>query len=193
MADFLTAYKKVLGAEGGWVNDPADSGKETFAGVSRVNNSDWAGWAIIDAIKKSTPRSGYDAAMFANQELMNLVRQRYKARYWDVNRLDEIVSQSIGNELFDTGVNAGYAKAAMMLQEALNLTNKNQSLYPDIVIDGKVGPITINLTNKHPNPKLLYKMLNGLQAEHYIDIMRNNPSQEKFANSWFSRVDFIYT
>ena len=38
--------------EGGYVNNIADKGQETFNGLSRVYNPDWEGWAKVDEAKK---------------------------------------------------------------------------------------------------------------------------------------------
>ena len=52
MAIFNLAYKKLEVAEGGYVNDPDDKGGETYKGISRKANPNWAGWISIDQIKK---------------------------------------------------------------------------------------------------------------------------------------------
>ena len=49
MADFLTAYAPLARYEGGWCNDPADRGGETYAGIARNFFPAWPGWALIDA------------------------------------------------------------------------------------------------------------------------------------------------
>ncbi|MBN8826122.1 MULTISPECIES: glycosyl hydrolase 108 family protein [unclassified Spirosoma] len=188
MAAFNTAYNLTLKTEAGYVNDPDDNGGETFGGISRVTNSDWSGWVLIDQIKKIAKPADYDNVMFANAELMRLVRSAYKARYWDVNRLDFIVNQAIANELFDTSVNMGIKVGAQFLQRALNVLNQNQQLYADIDIDGVVGPQTVMLTNSHPYPALIIKVLNILQGYRYIDIAEKAPVQEKYMRGWLSRV-----
>ena len=47
MANFNQAFKKVMSAEGGYVNDPDDPGGETYKGVARKMNPRWSGWAIV--------------------------------------------------------------------------------------------------------------------------------------------------
>ncbi|WP_080056458.1 glycoside hydrolase family 108 protein [Spirosoma aerolatum] len=188
MANFDIGYNITLNVEAGYANDPDDMGGETFGGISRNANSDWAGWTIIDQIKKTTARKNFDSVMFANKKLMVLVRSRYKANYWDVLRLDALNNQNIANELFDTGVNMGITVAAQFLQRALNVLNQNQQLYPDLPVDGIVGSQTVTLTNQHPNPVLLLKVLNILQGYRYIDIAEKAPVQEKYMRGWLSRV-----
>ena len=53
MADFHKALKRTAKYEGGYVNDPADAGGETYKGISRRANPKWDGWQLIDAHKKT--------------------------------------------------------------------------------------------------------------------------------------------
>ncbi|GAB3783244.1 putative peptidoglycan-binding domain-containing protein [Spirosoma horti] len=189
MANFEIGYPITSGHEGGYANNKLDTGGETYAGISRVWNPDWPGWKIVDAAKKQTSDvDQIDAILARNEDLQADIAKFYKQNYWDVNRLDALTNQAIANKLYDVGVNMGVGRASRMLQEALNLTNNNGRSYPDMVIDGIVGPKTVTYTNSHPRPGLLLGVLKALQGERYLNIMRNNPPQEAFAASWFSRV-----
>lgn len=190
MAGFEAAYAATMRIEGGYANNPADKGGETYKGISRKNFPQWEGWKIVDLAKRTAPNS-IDKVLAADKDLQLLVRKFYKANFWDVNRLDEVTNQVIAEELFDTGVNMGTGKAARFLQESLNLLNRNQKNYKDIAVDGIVGPQTLTLTNNHPDKVALYKMLNLMQGERYLDIMRNAPDQETFAYGWLDRVNFV--
>lgn len=191
MADFNKAYEITLKNEGGYVNDPTDAGGETFKGISRKYHPSWPGWKILDLHKKD---SNFPKNSYKDSNLDVEVKNFYKANYWDINLLDQCLSQNVANELFDTGVNMGTARAAKFLQRALNLLNKNNTIYEDIVEDGKIGIATINALTKCINYKgdeYLYKILNILQGQHYIDYMTKSPTQEKYAYGWLSRVEFI--
>jgi lysozyme family protein len=120
--------------------------------------------------------------------LEKLVRAFYKAEFWNSLNLDGINDQRICNELFDTGVNCGTGVAAMFLQRALNVTNRNQKDYPDLPLTATVGPKTLQAVNNHPRPLQLLKVLNVLQGAKYINICEANKSQEGFMSSWMSRV-----
>jgi lysozyme family protein len=191
MANFEIAYRITMKVEAGYANDPTDTGGETFAGVSRNANPKWTGWPVIDAIKRVTDRKNYDKAMFADADLMGMVRRLYKQNYWDVNRLDEVKDQAIADELFDTGVNCGVGIAAEFLQRALNITNYNQQSYPDLTVDKRIGPRTLDTLNKHQRPEDVFFWLNILQGARYVSIMERAPAQEKFARSWKSRVSIV--
>lgn len=125
MADFKTALNKVLKWEAGYVNDPDDSGGETFAGVSRKNNRTWKGWDIIDKHKVGImlPQglSRLNDRLFKDKELMNFVDNLYKDKYWDPIQLDLITSQRVAEEIFDTAVNMGVGTAVKFAYEACGL------------------------------------------------------------------------
>jgi lysozyme family protein len=112
----------------------------------------------------------------------------YKVKFWDYLKLDQVNNQKIANELFDTSVNMGQGIAALFLQRSLNVSNRNGKDYPDLQLDGAIGPVTINALNNHPRQEQVLKLLNTLQGARYISICEANPSQEIFMTSWLSRV-----
>ena len=61
----------------------------------------------------------------------------------------------------------------------------------DLEEDGFVGAKTIKALAKFlqkDNPDYLLKLLNILQGARYVEIMKNNPTQEKYARGWLNRV-----
>ncbi|MXV16820.1 glycoside hydrolase family 108 protein [Hufsiella ginkgonis] len=189
MADFNKAFQVTIGHEGGYANNPLDTGGETVFGITRRDHPNSSIWHAVDQHKKNHGMPAAVAKINADNFILEGAKAIYYSSYWQINRLNDINDQAIANELFDTGVNQGTGQAARYLQRALNVTNKNQRLYPDLVIDGKIGAYTINALNSHPDKALLYKILNVMQGSRYIEIMEKAPSQEAFAVSWFSRVD----
>lgn len=121
MAQFDEEFDKVILAEGGYVNDPDDAGGETYLGISRKNNPKWVGWEVIDAEKKKGLKN-ITARLKKNTALTNSTKLLYKQNYWDVLELDDIPSQSIAHELFDTCVNCGKATAIRIAQQVLMMT-----------------------------------------------------------------------
>lgn len=186
MANIKPALAITLAHEGYYANDPADTGGETYRGIARKHNPNWSGWAIIDTQRK---KSGFPVNLKdVMTSLETYVERQYKQSYWDVNNLDLVNDQAIANELFDTGVNMGVGVAAKFLQEALNLCNRNQRDYPDLKVDGQIGPATLRTLNGHSRAKAVLKALNVLQGRKYIEICERNPSQEKFFMGWLERV-----
>jgi len=122
-----------------------------------------------------------------------LAKELFRERYWNPVRGDDIPDQHIANKVFDTGVNQGVARSTKYLQEGLNLLNRNGSNYADIEVDGKLGDATLTalkafLKLEDDRPDYLLKVLNLLQASFYMDIMRKDPTQERFARGWLNRV-----
>ena len=193
MADFKIAYGETALREGGYVNDPVDKGGETHLGVARRFHSDWAGWKIIDQIKSEHPRD-FKRRIEDNAELAKLAEQLFRDKYWNPIRGDDIPNQHVANKVFDTGVNQGVARSIRYLQESLNLLNRDGKNYADIEVDGKSGTRTINalkafLNLEQGQPDYLLKALNVMQAAFYLDIMRRDRTQERFARGWLNRVD----
>lgn len=192
MADFEQAFQITLGHEGGYVFDKDDAGGETYRGVARYFHPDWPGWAHIDKIKQqATNRRELDTLLGKNSALQKEICSFYKQFYWDRFRGDLVESQSLAEELFDTGVNMGVHRAVSFLQESLNLLNRNQQTFGDILQDGKFGPGTLAALNAYlaeDRPEYLLKMMNILQGMHYVKYMRKSPVQEKYARGWLKRV-----
>lgn len=120
MARFDEEFDKLILAEGGYVNDPDDNGGETYLGISRKNNSNWDGWKIIDEIKKNGTKN-ITSKLKQNEALTESAKNLYKEKYWDVMELDDIPSQNIAHELFDTCVNCGKTAAIRIAQTVLGV------------------------------------------------------------------------
>lgn len=121
MADFNKEFDKLILAEGGYVNDKNDSGGETYLGISRKHNPKWIGWEIIDEEKKKG-LSNITNRLKKDISLTNSAKLLYKRNYWDVLELDDIPSQDIAHELFETCVNCGKTTAIRIAQRILFMT-----------------------------------------------------------------------
>jgi len=163
--NFLKAFTEIIGIEGGYVNNPDDRGGETKYGISK------RAYPNID-IKNLT---------------LNKAKEIYHRDYWIATKLEQIDCYDIQLELFDTAVNMGVYKAQTILQEALNLLNRNERNFKDLKVDGQIGKITISAYNQ-VDKKILLKVLNGLQFMNYVRIVEKDKSQEVFMNGWMRRV-----
>ena len=119
MATFDDAYKILLKSEGGYVNDSDDSGGETYRGISRRYNLEWEGWTIIDNYKRRYQGKSLAKVLNADEALQVMVKDLYKQKYWDVLELDEVPSQNIAYQMFDTCVNCGFGSAVRFAQASL--------------------------------------------------------------------------
>lgn len=181
MANFINAFQITMGNEGGYANNPNDSGGETYAGVARNYWPKWSGWPIVDSIVAQKP-ANLNTALKANASLQTAVQSFYKANFWDVLSLDSLNSQQTANQLFDTGVNMGTGIAGRFLQQAINAVIPGK-----VTVDGVVGPLTIAAANAE-NTQALYNQIIGLRKQRYLNIIAANPSQAQFERSWMSRL-----
>lgn len=197
MANFETAYKLLSASEGGYSNNPNDTGGETYRGVARNYFPAWSGWTYIDRTKTEGLHGAPHLETLLpdqNARLNQSVRDFYKQNFWNRFRGDDIPDsfQIIAAELLDVSVNCGVHTAVSFLQQALNVLNQNGKFYPDVEIDGVLGNETLGILRvsrqEENDARLLHKVMNILQGYRYIQIMQKNPSQETFARGWLSRV-----
>lgn len=175
MAKFDIAYGITGHNEGGYANNPADHGGETYAGISRVFWPNWGGWAIIDKAKKISKKAD-DINKYAKTTGIEIFKRSfYKQNFWDVNKLDLINDQQIANNIYDFGVNSGVSKAAKILQEALGVN-----------VDGIIGSITISKANQF-DAKNLYDRYNRYRSDFYHKLAQN-PDQLQFLKGWIGRI-----
>lgn len=175
MANFEIAYQKTCGHEGGLVNHPSDPGGLTYKGVTKRDHPNWDGWQyIVNGI-------------ITNPAALEIAhRKLFKELYWNTFNGDTVKNQPIANEIFDNGINMGTGIAEIFLQKALNVTNKNQTIYGNLKVDGVVGPKTITILNSHPNPDLVLKVMNVLQGARYVNLCEANEKLEDFITGWIN-------
>lgn len=189
MADFDAAYSRTAAIEGGYVHHPRDRGGETYRGISRRRHPHWSGWRAVDAAK---PEADFPAVLERSRRLARAVKHFYRVNYWDRFRGDQIPDQSVADELFDTAVNMGVATAVRFLQRSLNLLNRDEKNYTDIVVDGVCGEQTLTtlatLLALDRKPGNLLCLMNVLQGARYVDLVRRHPDQEEFIRGWLKRL-----
>ncbi|MEE9446756.1 MAG: glycosyl hydrolase 108 family protein [Arenicellales bacterium] len=189
MADFSPAIVKVLRHEGGYSDHPEDKGGETYKGISRVHNPSWPGWVIIDNEKQT---DGFKQRLDHLEGLQAQVNVLYRQQYWDPLNADKFKSQSIAEEVFDTGVNMHWRTAARFLQSSINLLNRNEELHKDLVVDGMLGKKSLkalsDIISDDDSDAYIMLLLNLFQGMRYINILSANPAQEKFTRGWINRT-----
>lgn len=199
MADFLTAYAPLARYEGGWCNDPADRGGETYAGIARNFFPAWTGWAVIDAAR-AHPSFRQGAAAFSRHlaalpALTDAVRDWYRREWWDRLGLGSL-PQALADEIFEQSVNLGKGGAGRLLQRVINAFNwdkaRKQPLFPDLAVDGAIGPRTLDglalLLRSRTHEEALVHALNCMQGAHYINLAAGTPSQRRFTDGWLTRT-----
>lgn len=181
MANFNQAFQITMGNEGGYANNPADPGGETWKGIARHYWPNWPGWTIVDQVMATNP-SNINTALSANAQLQQLVLAFYKQNFWDTGKLDELNDQQTANQLFDSAVNMGTGIASRFLQEGVNTLKPNA-----LTVDGVVGPATIAAANALP-AESLYNAICNLRKQRYMQIIAANPSEAIFEHSWMRRI-----
>lgn len=175
MANFDKALKLTLQHEGGYSNVSNDTGGMTYCGISRKNNPDWKGWAIVDA---HLPLKWNEK--INNPDLNDKVSALYRLNYWNKIWGENIQNQEVANFLFDWFVNSGY-HAIVAIQKIV-----------DAKPDGVMGTGTIRAINNHPARELLSALIKS-RTEFVKGIVRNRPTQEKFLAGWLDRIGSFKT
>lgn len=178
MALFEPAYSIVQRNEGGLVNNPADKGGLTYAGIARNFNPAWQGFTYIDfkartegiSLNPVMPGHPWFNKKFA--DIQYLVEDFYRNR-WMVNRFNEIQSQPLANLLFDYHVHS-QSTAIKAVQNLLGIR-----------ADGVMGPVTINAINS-ADPARLHDALKA-QREQYLTSLATG-TQAQFLPGWLNRM-----
>lgn len=163
MADFLPAFERMIRNEGGYRlhNVQGDKGGQTYAGIARNRWPSWHGWRDIDA--GQIPET-------------EMVREFYRANFWQPVRGEEISDQRIAESIFDFAVNAGVGVAAKIAQIVAGVTP-----------DGVLGPRSMLALNAIDGE--LFRSAYALaKIARYRDIVTRDRSQLKFLLGWINRA-----
>lgn len=165
----------VIDREGGYVDHPLDRGGPTR-------------WGVTEAVARAEGWAG-DMRAFPRREAAAI----YRRLYWQQPGLDAVAARAprIAAELFDTGVNMGPAVAAGFLQRALNALNRDEADYPDLAMDGRIGPATLAaldafLLRRPAGEGVLLKAVEALQGERYLTLAERRPANEAFLYGWLA-------
>lgn len=163
---------KVIAAEGGYSDNPADRGGPTMYGIT-------------EAVARA---NGYTGPM---QDLPESTARRiYTNKYFNAPGFDLVAGHSIGVaiELTDTGVNMGPRTAVKFLQRCLNALNNGG--WPDVEVDGSIGEKTMQalsaflLRRGKDGEPVLIRAMDCLQGARYIELAELDHAQEAFTFGW---------
>lgn len=171
---FAESWENLLIREGGYSDDPDDSGGHTKYGIT------------VSVARAN----GYAGEMRDLDEAT--ARSIAKSQYWDAMRLDavDVLSPLIADRLLDIGYNTGIDRAGRFLQRLLNALNNRATLYDDIDVDGAIGPRTITALQTflaHRGRDGVLVMRRGLQSllgAYYIALAEAREKDEKFLYGW---------
>lgn len=163
MTPWEYAVNRTLLAEGGFCNVPGDPGGATKYGITK------ASYPSLDIANLTQPQA---VAI-------------YKRDYWDRMDLDDVENKYVAAEVFDTAVNCGIGRAALIAQRACRYLGAH------IDVDGVVGPFTRSTLNQlaRKNAFALVMALNMFQGIWYATIEEANPQAfEQFSAGWMQRL-----
>jgi lysozyme family protein len=157
MANFNDAIGKTLAKEGGakFTDVPNDKGGATKYGISQ--------------------------AAYPNVDIRNLTDQQardiYKRDYWDRVRGDDLTSQMIAENLFDTAVNMGVRTASRLAQTML-------SIQP---ADGIIGSGSLGVINQQDEKEFMAHFT-LVKIGYYANLCNKDRTQSKFLLGWVNRA-----
>lgn len=161
---------QVIGTEGGYVNDPKDSGGATNFGITRKRARAYGYMGHMYLLPKET---AYE--IYANED-------------WKWINGDGLlpISSLICREVFDCAVNCGASTANKMLQRCLNaLSNRT------VDVDGKIGPDTLRTLKCYISKRsnnIILECYKAMRVSHYMSISTRRPKDKKFIHGWVTRA-----
>ena len=168
------AIERVLGEEGGYIDDPSDPGGET-------------NWGITEAVAR---QYGYTGDM--SDLLVDTAKQIYIEEYWERCRLDDVapIAPRTAGRLFDMAVSMGPSTAMQYFQRSLN----GIGVVDELSVDGLAGPRTqsvlVAVCNRYRDADdLLVTALRGLQVGHYEKLANGEPATfRQYFAGWLRRL-----
>lgn len=172
--------------EKGYCNHPKDPGGATYNGVSlrflKQEGIDINGDGKIDIADI--------LALYRNGDQARVDEIFYKA-FWREPDLDRLASLPVQVVLYDTAVNTGRTRSALILQKALNFISGG-----NLRLDGLIGPKTIHCANEICAGKgqaVAHAYLEERQRFHN-SLVANSPYKDgrdyrPFAAGWRNRVN----
>ncbi|MBS0518373.1 MAG: hypothetical protein JSR90_06750 [Proteobacteria bacterium] len=162
--NFESCLQLILASEGGY-SERADDGPTNF-GITLATLREWR--------HARTPTGGPPAEVTADDVkrlALDEVREIYRSRYWNLLRCEDLPG-GVDLVVFDFGVNAGPARAAMCLQQAVGTTQ-----------DGSIGPVTIAALGAH-DPKQVIQTYSARRLEIY----RTFRNFDAYGAGWTARI-----
>lgn len=174
MNHFEEGWKRLVGIEGGYSNNPDDSGGQTMYGVT----------------EKLARGFGYGGKM---KDLpIQTARRIAKAAFWDVMKLDDVaeIAPLTAYEMLDSGYLVGPRHPQQWMQRSLNVANLKGEYYDDIKADGYVGPNTIRALTAfikkrgEEGDRVLAASCNCFLGTHLTVLAERREKDETFWYGW---------
>lgn len=180
---FKACLNFTMGHEGGFVNDPVDKGGPTSRGGITLKTLRHLSATVLGHDWDKDDDGDVDVqdlALLTDDDL----RVAY-AKYYNDN-MDQIQSDVVAIKLFDFGFNCGPESATKLLQRAANELHHGAPL----IVDGKLGPHTVNVVNSLPQQALTVVFIEEA-IKHYHAIVAHDATQAKYIKGWINRANRI--
>ena len=197
--DYVRALSFTMAAEGAYSYRQADTGLQTYKGISRKWNPKWIGWVIVDkALEKypelkipyKKPPASIHKLNFelnVNEELEYLIYDFYYENYYT-----KCGAWNIGGKLavvlFDMAVLSGTRRTSKSLQKCLNIHFKT-----NLVVDSQVGSGTLKVLNEVIGSKGLDIVVDKLIYEfkdNLIEASKLEGNEENY-DGWMNRISHL--
>jgi lysozyme family protein len=181
MAEFKPAVEFVLKNEGGFVDNPNDSGGVTNFGIS------------LRFLREIPDINLRKYGIFVEPDLLtvghvnNLTKDQaeliYKGEFWDAAPFSEIIDRNICNYIFDCCVLHGLSQGIKIAQRALWAYYEKKDI---VVDDGVLGAKTMTLINDG-NEVVIICCLMAERAGYMRLVAFEKSKDGEFLNGWLNR------
>lgn len=164
--NFLKAVRYIIKREGGFTDDPDDSGN-------------WTGGEVGKGILKGT-KYGISAASYPHLNIKELTEPQaerlYYDDFWNPCKCDSLPN-AVRLGVFEVATMSGCKTAISTLQKAINKAS--------VVVDGIIGPKTISEANRANLTAMDYARQ---RAKIYVSAIRSKPVKIKYLGGWIDRI-----
>ncbi len=168
MADFQTCFE--------WMLDNEDA-RRAYA---RVPDAPPGAFAISGINSAAFPSDFAAIEAIPQAQRGPSIKRFYEVHFWN-NWFSQLLSDDLAKRVFDAAVNMGAGTAIRLLQTAAN------ALGGALTVDGGWGTLTLTAANSANSAALIATFIEA-REDHYREIVRNNPADEKYLEEWLARA-----
>lgn len=169
----LVILGSVFALEKGYVNHPSDPGGETNHGITVGVAKSHGYQGPMISLPKEMAADIYYSDYIAKPGYLPLIK----------------LSPALGEEVVDSGVNAGPSRSSLWFQKSLNALNRGGRDYASVAEDGKLGPASlaayqslVRVRGRVDACKMMIKLMDSHQIQHYLSLK----SMSMFTPGWIN-------
>lgn len=166
MADYRVLVPIIKKWEGGFSDNPNDSGGATNKGVTLATFRQFYG----------QNKTVNDLKAITDAQWLNI----FLSGYWNKVRATEINNQSIANIIVDWAWASGPDTAARKVQKIVCVD-----------VDGIVGPKTLASINAY-NPQQLFDKIKAERISFVENLVKQRPKDSVFLTGWKNRINSFF-